>query len=154
MSNEKQPADEHKFGRFVHGFERGIVVALVIMIMLIVLAATIELAWLMVREFVTPPILEIGPESLLELFGFILLVLIGLELVETIKSYLKDNVIRVEVVLELALIAIARKVIVLDIAKYDGVQLLAIAALIVATSAAFFLERRARRRGSGVVPGP
>ena len=47
-----------------------------------------------------------------EFVGFFLLVLIGIELLETIKAYLLTNVIHVEIVLEVALIAIARKVII------------------------------------------
>jgi uncharacterized membrane protein (DUF373 family) len=90
-------------------------------------------------------------DELLEIFGFFLLILIGVELLETIKAYLRDNVIHVEIVLEVALIAVARKVIVLDLSKYDGLGVLAIAALIIALAGAFSLERRARR---GATAGP
>jgi uncharacterized membrane protein (DUF373 family) len=52
----------------------------------------------------------------------------------------------VEVVLEVALIAVSRKVIILDVKEYSSLTILAIAALILALSVAFFLERRARGR--------
>lgn len=84
-------------------------------------------------------------DELLELFGFFLLIVIGVELLETIKAYLRDNVIHIEIVLEVALIAIARKVIVLDLSKYDGVSVLAVAALILALAVASMLRRRARK---------
>jgi len=45
-------------------------------------------------------------------FWYFLLVLIGVELVETLKTYVKKDVIYVGVVLEVALIAMARKVII------------------------------------------
>lgn len=94
----------------------------------------------------TPPILLLEVDELLEIFGFFLLILIGVELLETVKAYLRDNVVHLEIVLEVALIAIARKVIALDLSKYDGVTVLSVAALILALASAFFLERRTRKR--------
>ncbi len=44
--------------------------------------------------------------------GYFLLVLIGIELLETLKAYFKKDVIHERVVLEVALIAMARKVII------------------------------------------
>jgi uncharacterized membrane protein (DUF373 family) len=39
-------------------------------------------------------------QGLLEIFGYFLLVLIGVELVETLRAYLRKDVIHVRVVLE------------------------------------------------------
>lgn len=47
--------------------------------------------------------------------------------------------------MEVALIAVARKVIVLDLSKHDGLSVLGLAALILALAVAFFRQRRARR---------
>ena len=77
-----------------------------------------------------------------EIFGFFLLLLIGLELLETIKVYLVHQVIRVEIILEVALIAIARKVIILDFEKFDGFITLAMGGLILAIAAAFYIFRK------------
>jgi uncharacterized membrane protein (DUF373 family) len=134
-----------RLSRAIKRFERAIVVSLVGMMMLVVALSTLELAWILIKDMVTPPILLLEVEELLDVFGFFLLVLIGVELLETIKAYLRDNVIHVEIVLEVALIAIARKVIVLDQSKYDGVSVLAIAALILALAVASRLRRRARK---------
>ncbi|MBZ4376967.1 phosphate-starvation-inducible PsiE family protein [Corallococcus sp. AS-1-6] len=115
----------------------------------VIALSTLELAWIIAKDIVTPPILLLEVDELLEIFGFVLLILIGVELLETIKAYLRDNVVHVEIVLEVALIAIARKVIVLDLSKYDGVSVLAMAALIIALAGAFslrVLRRRSRRR--------
>ncbi|HEY8945191.1 MAG TPA: phosphate-starvation-inducible PsiE family protein, partial [Polyangiaceae bacterium] len=136
----------NRLGRFIKLFERIVVVSLVVMMMLVVALATLELAWIIAKDIVTPPILLLEVDELLEIFGFFLLILIGVELLETIKAYLKDNVIHVEIVLEVALIAVARKVIVLDWSKYDDFTVLSIAALIIALAGASFLKRRARAR--------
>ena len=52
---------------------------------------------------------------LLEYFGYVLLVLIGVELLDTIRAYLQEHVVHVEIVLEVALIAVARKIIILEL---------------------------------------
>ena len=93
-------------------------VSLVCMMMLVVALATLDLGWIITKDILTPPILLLDLDELLEIFGFFLLILIGVELLETIKAYLRDNIIHVEIVLEVAVIAVARKVIVLDLSKY------------------------------------
>jgi uncharacterized membrane protein (DUF373 family) len=85
---------------------------------------------------------------MLELFGFFLLVLIGVELLTTLKVHVTDGVVHVEVVLEVALIAVAQKVIVLDATRVDALSLLALAALVLTLAAAFWWVRIARSRGS------
>jgi len=49
---------------------------------------------------------------------------------ETIKAYLLDKVVHVEIVLEVALIAIARKVIILDLEKYSSLTVLTVIAML------------------------
>jgi uncharacterized membrane protein (DUF373 family) len=85
-------------------------------------------------------------DELLDIFGFFLLILIGVELLETIKAYLVEHVVHVEIVLEVALIAIARKVIILEPKELPPLTLLSIAALIVTLAIAFYLEKQARHR--------
>ena len=149
MGNASPP--EGVLGRVLKGFERVIVVALVVMMMVVVALSTLELGWIMVQDIITPPILLFQVEELLR-FGFFLLILIGVELLKTIKTYLRDSVVHVEIVLEVALIAIARKVIVLDFEKYDGLSVLAIAALVITLAGALFLKWR-RLRGGGTPRG-
>ncbi len=131
--------------QFLKQFERIVIYVLISMMVLVVTLATLELGWIIVRDVFKPPILLLEIDELLEIFGFFLLILIGVELLETIKAYLYQHVVHVEIVLEVALIAIARKVIILDLAKYEGVSLLAMAALIVALALAFFVAKYRRR---------
>jgi uncharacterized membrane protein (DUF373 family) len=133
--------------QFLKKFDHVIVVSLITMMVIVVVLATIELGWIIIRDVVTPPIILLEIDELLEIFGFFLLVLIGIELLETIKAYLTTNVVHVEIVLEVALIAIARKVIILDISKYESLTLVGIAALICAVAFAFFVIKRHTKKG-------
>lgn len=138
-----------RIGGVVGVFERILVGALVGLMMLVVALAALDLAWMLVRDIVTPPVLLLDVDELLDVFGFFLLILIGIELLETIKAYLHDRSIHVEIVLEVALIAIARKVIVLDTSQSDVTSVLAVAALLVAIAASIFLIRRSLASKSG-----
>jgi uncharacterized membrane protein (DUF373 family) len=125
------------------------VFALAGMLAVVVLLSTLHLGVLITQEVWAPPRFLIRVQGLLEIFGYFLLVLIGVELLETLKAYLKKDIIHVRVVLEVALIAMARKVIIEEPNAVPGVTLFGIAALILALGIAFYFERQAKRE---VVP--
>jgi uncharacterized membrane protein (DUF373 family) len=125
------------------------VVGLFGMLAVVVSLSTLHLGVLIAQEIWTPPRFLIRVQGLLEIFGYFLLVLIGVELLETLKAYLKKDVIHVRVVLEVALIAMARKVIIEEPNSVPGLTLFGIAALILALSIAYYFERQGQR---GLVP--
>jgi len=127
---------------FLKKFERMIVTALIVMMGLTILLATIELAWLIIKDVISPPILFLEIQELLDIFGLFLLVLLGIELVSTLKTYLAHNEVHVEVVFAVALIAIGRKVIILDVKEIPSLSLLGIAAIILSLSFGYFLVKR------------
>ena len=126
----------------IHKFEWFIVLALLFMMMLALLASTIELAIILVEQLLAPPRFLLDVKEMLTVFSFFLMVLIGLELVETIKMYLDENVFHVEVVVLVAIIAVARKVIIIDYYTVSYELLLSIAALMIALSVSYFLLKR------------
>jgi uncharacterized membrane protein (DUF373 family) len=142
MSKESVSAPVGGLNRVTKMFERIIVVSLVVMLMLVVALSTVDLGWTIAKNLLRPPHVLIDVDELLGIFSMFLLILIGVELLETVKAYLRDSRLHVEIVLEVALIAIARKIVVLDLAKYDGLRVLALAALIIALTGALIVERR------------
>jgi uncharacterized membrane protein (DUF373 family) len=122
-----------------------IAVALAAMLSVVVILSTLHLGVLIAQEVWAPPRFLIRVQGLLDIFGYFLLVLIGVELVETLKAYLRKDVIHVRVVLEVALIAMARKVIIEEPNSVSGLTLLGIAALILALGIAFYFERQSKR---------
>lgn len=123
-------------------FEKIILVALSLMMMAVVLLSTVELGYILVRDLMSPPHFFFEIDELLDIFGFFLLILIGLELLETIRAYFAEHVVHVEVVIQVALIAIARKVIILDLKEVTSQTLIGIAAIIIALAIAYFFELR------------
>ena len=118
--------------QWLRKYERVIVGALIAMLVLVVALATVELGWILVVDIASPPSLLLEVHELLDIFGFFLLVLIGLELLDTIKIYFDKGSIELKVIFTVALIAIGRKIIVFDPGDYDGGQLIGMAAIIVA----------------------
>ena len=126
-------------------FEKAIVIVLIVIMVLIIILATLVLGFSLLRAVLGSPGYLPADVELLDIFGYVLLILIGVELLDTIKAYLSERVFHVEVVLEVAMIAVARKVILLDYKEYPSMTVLAIAALILALAVGFYLERRSRR---------
>lgn len=109
--------------------------------------ATVDLLVTIVKDAAKPPYLVLSVEDLLDIFGLFMLVLIGVELLETImKTYATQGQPHYEVVLSVAIIAIARKVIILDIKQVDSLSLLGIAAIVLCLTAGYYLMRRSHGR--------
>jgi uncharacterized membrane protein (DUF373 family) len=137
----------------VNKFEKLIYAALMAMLIVVLLAALLDLVWLLYQSLilVTPALLD--SRELMTVLGAFLLVLIGVELLDTIKAYFKENSIHVEIVVLLAVIAVARKVILLDPTGMNnlefGVEMAGIGVLVVGLGAGYFLIKKA-----GITVGP
>jgi uncharacterized membrane protein (DUF373 family) len=132
-------------GTLIHKFSRAIILALIGMMMIAVALSTIELLIILAIEFLKPPEYLLGIDNLLEVFGFFMMILIGLELLESIRTYLVDDVLHVEVVFLVAMIAIARKVIILEVRDLEPLVLMGIASVILALAPGYFFVKKAIR---------
>lgn len=122
--------------------ERMLILALVAMMALVVVLATVELGWIIAKDVVSPPVFLLEIEELLEIFGLFMLVLIGIELLETIvKTYLHQSADHARIVMSVAIIAVARKVIILDVQDASALTLLGLAAVILALCTGYYLIR-------------
>jgi uncharacterized membrane protein (DUF373 family) len=137
---------EESMKTFLRHFERSIILALLAMMSFVVFLTTIELAVILIQEMLRPPFLLLNIDEMLTVFGFFLMVLIGIELMETVKIYLEHRTVYVEVILMVAVIAIARKVIILDVKEMDAVTLLGIAAIILALALGYFAIKKAQEK--------
>ena len=137
---------ENIIERFLKLFERLIVGSLILMMIVVILLSTIELGRILVLDIITPPNYLLDINELLDVFGFFMLILIGVELLETIRAYLNEHEVHVEIVLEVALIAVARKVVIIDVKEYSPETLLAIAAIVLSLAGAYYLQKRVRSR--------
>ena len=126
-------------------FQKLMIVLLMIMMTIVLILAIFELGWILVKDVISEPLFVLEIDELLELFGLLLLVLIGIELLDSIKTYLKENIIHVEVVLIVAIIAVARNVIILDLEKFPSLTYVGVASIILALAIAYYLVKRTHR---------
>jgi uncharacterized membrane protein (DUF373 family) len=124
-------------------FERVIVLTLLGLMMVTVLVSTVELAVILFQELMKPPLFLLNIEEMLEVFGFFLMVLIGLELLETIKAYLEEDRVHAEVVFLVAIVAMSRKVIIVDYKEIAPEMLYGIGVVIIALACGYFVIKRA-----------
>lgn len=146
-----------KHDEILKKYESLILIALAVMMGAVVFFATIDLGWLLLKYLITPPLGLIQVDQLLDVFGMFLLVLIGIELLNTISTYRREHVIRVEIAIIVALLAISRKVIILDYKTLTSFNLLDVGVVVLAFAAAYYLLRTSRRdrlRDKESVPGP
>ena len=73
------------------------------------------------------------------------MILIGFELMEAIEMYFKKNVIHAEVVILIAVIAVSRKVILLDLEKYNPIAIIGLSLIIFALGASYYLMKRSNK---------
>lgn len=131
-----------KFLSVIRRFEFLIVMVLMLLMMLVVAVSLMELGLVIYRDLILGSTRILQDHEMLAVLGFFMMVLIALELLETIKNYLTENSLHVEVVLLVALIAVARKVIILDMKELAPLTLFGIAALVISLAGSYALMRR------------
>jgi uncharacterized membrane protein (DUF373 family) len=124
---------------YLKKFERIVTGVLIVMLAIVVVLALIELGWILIQDILKPPLFILEINDLLEIFGLFLLVLIGIELLDTIKCYYVEGRIDLKVIFTVALIAIGRKIIILEPEKYDGLTLIGIGVIIFALVTGYFI---------------
>ncbi|MBN2190196.1 MAG: phosphate-starvation-inducible PsiE family protein [Candidatus Aureabacteria bacterium] len=122
-------------------FEKLIVIVLLVLMIVTVLSSTLDLGWIIIKKLLEPPLLMLNIKEVLEIFGFFFMILIAIEILETIKSYVTGDRMHVEVVFLIAMIAVARKVIILDVDTMPPTVLLGIAAVIFALASGYYLVK-------------
>jgi uncharacterized membrane protein (DUF373 family) len=127
-------------------FEHFIVMILLGLLMAVVLYATIGLvvfiALTMAEKLHTREVTITLP-LLHDVFAGFLMLLIGLELMKTIVMYLEEHVIHVEVVLSVAMIAIARHAIDVDYKVVPPLAMIGMGSIIIALAVGYFFFRKA-----------
>ena len=109
--------------RFLTYFENVMVLGILLELSVTLLLAFLDIAYEVYEKVMVPPMFIVDANGLMELFSLVLILLIGLELSETVKAYLQHDVVHVELVLLVAIIALARKVIIWDFDKYSHTEL-------------------------------
>ena len=135
------------FPKALARFEAATVAALKLLLVLAVAVAVIVLYVLFVggvRAHLTSIDNMASLQSALQrVFAGVLLVLLGLELIETLKAYSADHRVRIEVVLIVAMIALGRHVVQMDFEHLSAGLLLSVGGLMTALAVSYFVIKKA-----------
>lgn len=109
-----------------------------VLMVLVIISGVLDVGWTLYQRIASEPtfILTIG--DILATFGAFMVVLIAIEIFQNIILYLRDDVIHVKIVLSTALMAVARKVIILDYDELEPMYIFATGAVLVATGIAYY----------------
>jgi uncharacterized membrane protein (DUF373 family) len=113
------------------------------MLLVVVIVSTAFLAWNVIDKIFLQFNETAFQSVIIELFGLFFLVLVGIELFETLQMYTKERVVHVEVVLLVALIVAARKIIMIDYTKTSTDIFFGIAAVVVSIGISYYLLKKA-----------
>ncbi|MDZ8051136.1 MAG: phosphate-starvation-inducible PsiE family protein [Aulosira sp. ZfuVER01] len=140
--------DTTKDEKFMHLIEKVEVIVskvLSLFMVLVILVAIWDLAIFLFRELFTAPYGKFN-SILFKVFGLFLNILIALEILENITAYLRKHVVQVELVIVTSLIAVARKIIILDLEKVSGIDIIGLGIAVLALSISYLIIRFSNSR--------
>lgn len=105
----------------------------------VIVWGVLDVCWVIYKRLMSPPVMLLTISDILSTFGAFLAVLIAIEIFVNITVYLRDDIIHVEIVMATALMAIARKVIVLDFKDLTSDYIYATSAVVLAMSLGYWL---------------
>ncbi|MCQ8128146.1 phosphate-starvation-inducible PsiE family protein [Methylomonas rivi] len=112
---------------------------LAVLMTLVILWGVADVFYVIYQRLMTPPFMLLTVTDILAIFGSFLSVLIAVEIFINITVYLKYDALPIRMVIATALMAVARKVIMLDFKDLDWPYIVAIAAVIVALGLTYWL---------------
>ena len=110
-----------------------------VLMTLVIVWSIADIAWVLYQRLMAAPLGLLGVDDILILFGTFMITLIAIEIFLNIILYLRHDVVHVKLVLATALMAVARKVIVLDYKTMSPDYVLATAAVVLALSIGYCL---------------
>ena len=131
----------------IHTVKKWMSFFVLVLMTLIVTISIVELGIILYLDLFDPTddVLFLEIDELFKIFGFFFIILIGFELIETVEMYFKVNVIHAEVVLLVAVIAVSRKVILLDLEKYDPLAIIGLGIIIIALGGCYWFIKLSYR---------
>ncbi len=134
---------------FLHVYEnfRQLIVVVLMMVLMVAVGVAVVVGLVaFTTELAKPLSAKTAFLSLRDLFASVLLVLLGLGIIESVKVYLIEESVPVEVVLLVALISVSRSLLLQDFQTADPLLLIGLAAVLLALTGGYFLLTKALKK--------
>lgn len=139
LHDELPKEHEDPLIRRLHLVIRFAIKVLAVLMVLVIIWGVLDVIYVLYSRFMAPPVMLFEVSDIFIIFGAFMVVLIAVEIFINIRLYLGTNLLPIRLVVATALMAIARKVIILDIATVTAQQMLAIAAVVLALGVTHWL---------------
>lgn len=130
-------------------FEKWVIIILGLILGVFIVFSLFELIVLIVKELTSVNNygngLLLNPNEIKQFLDLFFIILIAFELLETIRVYLKDNVFHAEYIVLVGIIALIRKIVLLDFDKIESLTILGIGVLLIALSGSYYLLKKGER---------
>ncbi len=135
--------EEWKLLNFYERFEKVICIILSFFVALIIVYATYKLGYHIFELFFKKGLDPVEHKSFKIVFGMIMVVLIALEFKHSIVKVIvnQESIVQVKTVLLIAILAISRKMIILDLKATPPITIFALAAVLLALGLVYWLMR-------------
>lgn len=124
---------------FLHRIIRFAIRILAILMVLVILWGIGDVVYVLYERLITPPFLLLNINDIYQTFGAFMAVLIAVEIFINIRLYLGTEVIPVQLVVATALMAVARKAIVLDADKVTPLFIFSLSSALLALGVTYWL---------------
>jgi uncharacterized membrane protein (DUF373 family) len=143
MKHEELPQDHSdQLLKVLHRTIRFAIRILAVLMVLVIFWSVADVVYVIYSKVIIPPYFLLDAEDILETFGAFMLVLIAVEIFINIRLYLGSNIIPVELVIATALMAVARKVIVLDLKLVSSEHIIGLALVTIALGISYWLVKQ------------
>jgi uncharacterized membrane protein (DUF373 family) len=110
---------------------------LAVAMVIVIVEGVVSVIYTLYQNMIRPPYLMVP--NIVATFGAFLAVLIAYEIFANITLYIRSDVFPVKLVVATALMAIARKVIIMDMDEYSALDLIGIGAIVIGLGVTYWL---------------
>ena len=130
---------------FLHQTIRFAIRVLAVLMVMIILWGIADVIFVVYQRLKEAPVLLLSVDDIFQIFGAFMVVLIAVEIFINIRLYLGTNILPIQLVIATALMAVARKVIILDLDVTSPNAVIGIAAIILALGVSYWLISKKSR---------
>ena len=138
--HEELPTEhEDSLIAFLHKLIKIAVKVLAIFMVLVIFLGVADVIYVLYKHLMNPPFMLLSISDIFKTFAAFLAVLIAIEIYQNIVLYLRTDIVPIKLVIATALMAIARKVIIIDFNTVEPSYIFATAAVVLSLGITYYL---------------
>jgi uncharacterized membrane protein (DUF373 family) len=139
IHDELPTEHQDKLIGFLHKVIKIAVKVLAVLMVVVIFWGVADVVYVLYHNLMDPPKMLLNISDIFKTFAAFLAVLIAIEIYQNIVLYLRTDIIPIKLVVATALMAIARKVIIIDYNELTPMYIFAIAAIVLSLGITYYL---------------